>query len=646
MKRAICLAFLALAVAAPAGAAVPRTLSWQGVLTDGAGTAVPDGSYEVIFRVYDVPSGGSPLWESVRTVAVGDGIFSVMLGETVPLGPAFDVPCWLGMSIEGGAELAPRTALASVPYALNADAVRGDANVFPGSGRVGIGTVDPGAPLEVCGSPQNGIRYSGTNDFYAGITANTLTAGARPYFGYMRSNSLYAYTSLAPDDAWVLYQAGSGETFVVEGGGDVGIGVRYPRETLEVAGAVIIGDAAGSVAGTIRWTGSDFEGHDGSSWRSLTAEGAALPGGSAGQTLRHDGGGWAANDNLYNDGLRVGIGTTSPGRALHVAGSAIVEDSLLTNHVVLGGPFPFYDGQLFLYGHDTLEGRLLGTSEGGMLELFDEGSDPLCAIQPDADGTGGYFSVARSTSAPGFVVDGNTGGTYDPMVAVYGDGNSAVLDMSETGNASVVFPVNGIGDAEILDEPGVASRAFASGFNMAGGIEPLRARSISVPDAGYVLVLATAEVRVVHTGGVASEATFGVSDDAAGFPANQEASVYVGSSQASTTLYLPVTCHGLFEVSGAGTYTYYLLGDEVSGNLAAWEMQLTLVYLPGSYGLVDATNYTGAAPPVAGAASARAVDTAAERAAAEALARERIEREVASLRAEIEKLKASGGNNR
>ena len=378
----------------------------------------------------------------------------------------------------------------------------------------------------------------------------------------------------------------------------------------------------------------------------FTAEGAALPGGSAGQTLRHDGGGWAANGNLYNDGLRVGIGTTSPRRALHVDGSAIAEDTLFADAVVLGDPAASADGRLALFGLGDVQVRLAATDGGGELALLDEYGDPLLSVQPDADGTGSYLAVARSGAGPGFVVDGSADGSENPMVAVYGESNSAVLDMSETGNASVVFPVNGIGDAEILDEPGVASRAFASGFNMAGGIEPLRARSIVVPDAGYVLVLATAEVRVVHTGGVASEATFGVSDDAAGFPANQEASVYVGSSQASTTLYLPVTCHGLFEVSGAGTYTYYLLGEEVSGNLAAWEMQLTLVYLPGSYGLVDATNYTGAAPPVAGAAPARAVDTAAERAAAEALARDRIEREVASLRAEIEKLKASGGNNR
>ena len=65
--------------------------------------------------------------------------------------------------------------------------------------------------------------------------------------------------------------------------GNVGIGTVNPQAKLDVAGNVnVAGDAkisqglqvgntSNAIAGTIRWTGSDFEGYDGSAWKSLTS---------------------------------------------------------------------------------------------------------------------------------------------------------------------------------------------------------------------------------------------------------------------------------------------------------------------------------------------------------------------------------------
>lgn len=53
------------------------------------------------------------------------------------------------------------------------------------------------------------------------------------------------------------------------------------------------------------------------SWTSSTV---SLPSGSNGQTLRHDGSDWTANDALYNDGTNVGVGTTSLTRKFEVNG--------------------------------------------------------------------------------------------------------------------------------------------------------------------------------------------------------------------------------------------------------------------------------------------------------------------------------------
>jgi len=48
---------------------------------------------------------------------------------------------------------------------------------------------------------------------------------------------------------------------------------------------------------------------------------SGMPAGTTGQTINHDGSGWAASNNLYNDGTNVGIGTTTPGSKLEVAGT-------------------------------------------------------------------------------------------------------------------------------------------------------------------------------------------------------------------------------------------------------------------------------------------------------------------------------------
>lgn len=57
----------------------------------------------------------------------------------------------------------------------------------------------------------------------------------------------------------------------VDATGNVGIGTTGPSEKLDVAGGVKIENTTTTNAGTIRWTGTDFEGYDGTTWKSLTA---------------------------------------------------------------------------------------------------------------------------------------------------------------------------------------------------------------------------------------------------------------------------------------------------------------------------------------------------------------------------------------
>ena len=114
-------------------------LNYQGRLLDPAtGNPKPNGLYTMGFSIYDVESLGSPLWTESRSVSVTGGLFSTLLGDilaTPPLLPIFDGRAlWLGVTVLGDPEAAPRMRLAYAPYALHAEnaAEAGNAGLLGG----------------------------------------------------------------------------------------------------------------------------------------------------------------------------------------------------------------------------------------------------------------------------------------------------------------------------------------------------------------------------------------------------------------------------------------------------------------------------------------------------------------------------------
>lgn len=103
------------------GQAIPREISYQGVLNDAAGYTAADGVYSITFRLYSESNGGTALWSEQQDVTVEKGLFSVYLGSVNSLSAVpFDRVCFLGMTIGAGSELLPRTKLTPAPYALMA----------------------------------------------------------------------------------------------------------------------------------------------------------------------------------------------------------------------------------------------------------------------------------------------------------------------------------------------------------------------------------------------------------------------------------------------------------------------------------------------------------------------------------------------
>ncbi len=97
--------------------AMPRTLiNYQGLVTDSVTGEPVNGRRAIVFSLYEADQGGEPLWREVQTVEVTEGRFHVLLGAVEPFerhpGGAevlFSLDPWLGIRLEAGEEVLPRT---------------------------------------------------------------------------------------------------------------------------------------------------------------------------------------------------------------------------------------------------------------------------------------------------------------------------------------------------------------------------------------------------------------------------------------------------------------------------------------------------------------------------------------------------------
>lgn len=92
---------------------------YQGRLTDGDGNPLTNANVAVGFRLYDVGFGGTPLGVTTITVNTdGSGLFNEEIDFYRP--DLFDGRAlFLGLQVDGDAEMTPRQYLRPVPYALN-----------------------------------------------------------------------------------------------------------------------------------------------------------------------------------------------------------------------------------------------------------------------------------------------------------------------------------------------------------------------------------------------------------------------------------------------------------------------------------------------------------------------------------------------
>jgi hypothetical protein len=102
---------------------VPRTINYQGYLTDLNGIAAVDGTHALTISLYSSATATLPDWTDLFSAVTKNGYFNIVLGSNPQKALNtldFSKQYWVGIRVDTDSEMTPRQALSSVPYALNA----------------------------------------------------------------------------------------------------------------------------------------------------------------------------------------------------------------------------------------------------------------------------------------------------------------------------------------------------------------------------------------------------------------------------------------------------------------------------------------------------------------------------------------------
>ena len=100
---------------------IPKTLSYQGMITGKDGQPVKDGDYAITVNLFADKNGEKSLWKGTYLTRVQNGVFSLELGAgdaPLPAAASLDGTLFVGVEI-GGEAMLPLTQLSTVPYAMN-----------------------------------------------------------------------------------------------------------------------------------------------------------------------------------------------------------------------------------------------------------------------------------------------------------------------------------------------------------------------------------------------------------------------------------------------------------------------------------------------------------------------------------------------
>ncbi len=237
-----------------------------------------------------------------------------------------------------------------------------------------------------------------------------------------------------------LYIANSSQNNLIYGRfdqGRLGVSTQSLLETLNIGGALKLGNTGSNNSGTIRWTGQDFEGYNGNAWLSLTAFNPTNQG----------------EGNLF---LGQGTGSTNDGQFNTFIGA----NAGLSNTEGANNTFIGYDaGKLNSTGRNNF---FAGVNSG---ENNTEGSDNtfigLAAGLLNGTGSNNTF---LGRSAGGNHRDGN-GNVFIGYEAGYNEQGSNRLHITNNQNNTLIY-----GQFD-QNRVGIATTSPGNTLDVAGGID-------------------------------------------------------------------------------------------------------------------------------------------------------------------------------
>ncbi len=171
----------------------------------------------------------------------------------------------------------------------------GTNTILSNSGNLGLGTPDPITKIHLeenafitfgsvysTGNNPSGIQFLGYRDvipsgataafFGASIEAeaNWVCCSGYPALGGHPGVRMMDLAFKVKDNDWINRTSKITAMTIKSPTGNVGIGTTTPMDKLDVAGGIRLGNTTLNNAGTIRYTGTDFEGFTGGTWKSLT----------------------------------------------------------------------------------------------------------------------------------------------------------------------------------------------------------------------------------------------------------------------------------------------------------------------------------------------------------------------------------------
>ena len=430
---------------------VGGTIALQGILRDPNGTTVTDGSYSLTIKLYEEVTGGTPVFtEVIGSAAVQNGVFSIEIGATSASSSALDlVPFnttyYVGVTVESGTEMTPRTKLTVSPYSM---AMYGSSNIIPNTGNVGLGTLSPQAVVHIKDVENNSgedlllIEDNSGGDQIRVEDDGTLTLptiGSKVGIGTATPSAMLDISSASSSDDFVVIKDGSNnQKFVVESdgtltlptiGSKVGIGTATPSAMLDIS-------SAGS--------SDDFVViKDGSNNQKFVVE-------SDGSLIIPDGG-------------SVGVGTSTPAAALDIKSSSNQDvlsiktsdgtevfdvdatgDMTLNDDLVLGsgGSITFADGSALVSPYSSLASLGISTND-----------DAIINADTDRNGSGGITMKIGETT---MISVSNSGATtistdLDVSSGLTVTGTTSLSALSTSGNVGVTGNITVSGNVDGRD---------------------------------------------------------------------------------------------------------------------------------------------------------------------------------------------------